>query len=111
MRVVISKSTRDDKKLQARVGDQTVHFGDAGMSDYTLHRDSERKARYQRRHRKREDWSRSGIDTPGFYAKHVLWNKPSLKESIADLNKRYKDVSFELKTLRDMPIGKARTLR
>ena len=96
MRVVISKSTRNDKKLQARVGDKTVHFGAAGMSDYTRHGNQERKMRYQKRHKKREDWSKSGIDTPGFYAKHVLWNKPSLKESIADLNRRYNDISFVL---------------
>ena len=27
---------------------------------------------------KREDWTRSGMDTAGFYAKHLLWNKSSL---------------------------------
>ena len=97
MRVVISDSDRKGKKLQATVGGKTVHFGAAGMSDFTKHKDPERKGRYLTRHRAREDWSRSGIDTPGFYAKHVLWNKPTLKESVADLNRRYRTIEFVLK--------------
>ena len=97
MRVVISDSNRTGKKLQAVVGGKTVHFGAAGASEYTKHGDSERKGRYLARHKAREDWSRSGIDTPGFYAKHVLWNKPTLRESVADLNRRYRSVEFVLK--------------
>ena len=67
------------------------------MSDYTLHKDPERKQRYIDRHKKNEDWTLSGIKTPGFYAKHVLWNKPSLKGSVDDLNKKYKGVNFIFK--------------
>jgi hypothetical protein len=97
MRVVISDSERAGKKLQAAVGGRVVHFGAAGMSDYTKHQDPERKRRYLARHREREDWTRSGVETPGFYAKHVLWNKPSIKQSVADLNRRYRSIEFVLK--------------
>ena len=97
MRVVISDSERAGKKLQATVGGRVVHFGAAGMSDYTKHQDPERKRRYLARHREREDWTRSGVETPGFYAKHVLWNKPSIKQSVADLNRRYRSIEFVLK--------------
>jgi len=32
---------------------KTTHFGAAGMSDYTKHKDPERKQRYLNRHRKK----------------------------------------------------------
>jgi len=98
MEIIIKKSSKKDKKLDAIIGGtKTVSFGAAGMSDYTLHKDPERKQRYIDRHKKNEDWTLSGIKTPGFYAKHVLWNKPTLKGSVDDLNKKYKSVNFILK--------------
>ena len=69
-------------------GKKTVSFGQKNASDYTLHKDEDRKNRYTQRHKNHEDWSKSGIKTAGFYAKHVLWNKPSLNESVADMNKK-----------------------
>ena len=96
MEVIISNFDRSDKKLKARVGSKAVHFGARGMSDYTKHKDPEK--RYLSRHQKREDWTKSGIDSAGFYSKHVLWNKTSLSESVADLNRRYKDLQFVLDT-------------
>jgi hypothetical protein len=47
------------------------------------------------RHKEREDWTKGGIKTAGFYAKNVLWNKPSIRESINDLNKKYKGIKFK----------------
>ena len=72
MRVIIKKSSRSDKKFQATVGDRTIHFGARGYSDFTQHGDEQRKDRYLARHRKREDWGRSGVATAGFYARWVL---------------------------------------
>ena len=61
-------------------------------------KDKERKQRYIERHKKNEDWTRTGISTPGFYAKNILWNKPTINESINDLNKKYKNIQFKLQT-------------
>ena len=36
---------------------RTVHFGSAGASDYTQHRDPVRKQQYLARHAPREDWN------------------------------------------------------
>jgi hypothetical protein len=68
----------------ARVGNKTIHFGSKipFYQDYTIHKDSERKERYIQRHRANEDWSKSGIDTPGFWSRWLLWSEPTLKESI-----------------------------
>ena len=96
--VVIRKSSKADKKYEAVIdGRKTVPFGAKGYSDFTLHKDPERKQRYIQRHQKNEDWSKTGINTPGFYAKHVLWNKDTIQKSVTDLNKKYKDVKFVLK--------------
>jgi len=95
--IIITKSNKKDKKFMADVNNKTVHFGAAGYSDYTKHKDNERRDRYINRHKKNEDWTKTGIDTAGFYSKHLLWNKPSLKASLDDLNKKYKDVKFVMK--------------
>ena len=56
MEVVIQKSRRKDKKLDAVIdGKKTISFGAAGMSDFTLHKDDDRKERYIARHQKNEN--------------------------------------------------------
>ena len=78
-----------------------VRFGLRGFSDYTLHKDPERMKRYVTRHggvlprgvkptttdmlrvRKssKENWSRQGVDTPGFWSRWLLWSSPSLNKA------------------------------
>ena len=36
---------------------------------------------------KNEDWIKPGVKTAGWMSKHVLWNKPALQASAADINK------------------------
>lgn len=67
---------------------KTVSFGAAGMSDYTKHRDKERKRRYIARHRANENW-----DDPlsaGALSRYILWNKPTIAASIKDYKRRFK---------------------
>ena len=98
MDVVISKSDNKNKKMKAVIdGKKTIHFGQAGASDMTQHKDKERKQRYIDRHKKNEDWTKSGVETAGFYSKHLLWSKPTIEESVKDLNKKYKNINFKLK--------------
>ena len=96
--VIISKSDKPDKKLKAVIdGSKTIHFGQKGASDYTLHKDKERKDRYDNRHKKNEDWSATGIKTAGFWSKNILWNKPTLTGSVNDINKKFKTLNVKLK--------------
>ena len=99
MEVVITKSKNSSKKkYDARIdGTKTVSFGQKGASDFTKHKNTDRKERYIDRHKAREDWTKSGAKTAGFYSKHVLWNKPTLKESIDDINKRFKNLNIKMK--------------
>ena len=58
MDIVISKSNRKDKKLKAVIDNKkTIHFGSSGYSDYTKHKDTERKDAYIQRHKKNENWT------------------------------------------------------
>ena len=98
MDVVITKSKKPDKKYDALVnGSKTVSFGQKGASDFTKHKNTDRKERYIDRHKNNEDWTKSGAKTAGFYSKHVLWNKPTLKESIDDISKRFKNLNIKMK--------------
>ena len=94
--IIISKSDKKNKKYDARIdGKKTVSFGSAGMSDFTKHKDPERKQRYIDRHKPRENWN--DHNTAGFMSKNLLWNKPTLTESIKDTNKRFKNINIKLK--------------
>ena len=92
MKVIIKKSTKPKKKMMAiftrdNGRKKTLHFGSAGMSDFTKHKDLERKKRYEARHRKRENWT--DPMTAGALSKWILWNKTSLRESIKDFKTRF----------------------
>ena len=89
MEVVISKSTNKNKKFDVVVDGKKISFGAVGYSDYTIHKDPERKERYITRHAKREDWNKSGLKTAGYWSKHLLWNKDTLTKSINDISKKH----------------------
>lgn len=91
--VVIKKSDKKGKKLMAvftgpNGRKKTTHFGAEGMSDFTKHKDKERKQRYITRHRKNENWN--DPMTAGALSRWVLWNKPSLRASISDFKKKFR---------------------
>jgi hypothetical protein len=88
-KVYLQKSNRKGKKYMVTIGRKTVHFGATGYSDYTKHKDKERLRLYNQRHRDKENWSKSGIKTAGFWAKNILWNKPSLLASIRATQSKY----------------------
>ena len=87
MEVIISKSTNKNKKFMANINGKLINFGQAGASDYLQHNDDGRKQRYIKRHEKREKWD--DPMTAGYYSRWVLWNKKTIDESIADINKRF----------------------
>ena len=94
MDITISKSKNPLKKYDAVINNKKkVSFGDPKYQDYTQHKDPDRKANYIARHKKNEKWGREGVDTAGFWAKNLIWNKPTLKASIDDINKRFKNLN------------------
>lgn len=88
------KSHRENKKyLILTPGNRMIHFGAEGYSDYTNHKDDDRKQRYIDRHSKilKKDGSRAidDINSPSFWSLNLLWNKKTLKQSIRDTQKNF----------------------
>ena len=77
---------------------KTVHFGASGYLDYTKHHDKDRMKLYDSRHKSRENWTKSGITTAGFWSKWILWSKPNLTEAI-----KYTSKKFNIKIIRGAP--------
>lgn len=91
--VQLNKSEIKGKKYTAIFYDEnrkkikTTHFGSAGMSDYSIHKDDERKQRYLDRHSANENWD--DYMSAGSLAKHILWNKPTISASYNDYLKKF----------------------
>lgn len=91
--IQIMRSDLENKKYKGVFYDKdrkkvkTTHFGAKGMSDYTIHKDDERKERYLARHKANENWS--DYMSSGSLAKYLLWNKPTLSASFNDYLKRF----------------------
>ena len=94
-RVIVTKSNKYNKRLKADFGNKSVHFGAKGGSTFVDHKDLKTKSNWEARHKVRENWK--DYDSAGALSKHVLWNKPTLKASIDDLNTRQKQYNFILK--------------
>jgi len=101
--IKLVKLKGDDKKYKAVLLNKdtgrevNVKFGASGMQDYTKYYKTQgkeaadkKKAAYIARHSKAgEDWTASGKDTAGFYAKHVLWSEPTIESSLKKMLKRF----------------------
>ena len=92
--VKIVKSKKDGYKLDAvfrnkKTGNEkTTPFGKEGMSDYTKHKDKERRQRYRDRHEK--DLNTGDPTRAGYLSYYILWgNSTSLRDNIASYKKRF----------------------
>ena len=89
--VKIIKSSRSDKKYMAMFNidgkKKTTHFGQSGADDYTITRDEDQKKRYRSRHKK--DLDTGDPTRAGYLSYYILWNKPTITDSIADYKKRF----------------------
>ena len=94
--IVVKKSDKKDKKCYAVIdGKKTVSFGATGYSDFTKHKDEERKERYIARHKVNQDWK--DYKTAGFWSRWALWNKPTIEASVKDTNKKFPNLNIKLK--------------
>lgn len=83
----LEKSSRKDKKLMLKVNGDTIHFGAKGYSDFIKSKgDVVKKNAYIKRHEKNEDWNKLNA---GALSRFVLWNKPTIAESLKDVEKKF----------------------
>lgn len=85
----ITKATDGKHKYTAVFSDprKTVHFGQAGASDYTINKDEQRKENYISRHKSRENWN--DPTTAGALSYHLLWSEKSFKTALSKFKKRF----------------------
>lgn len=82
----------DDKKHKYYIITKTgkkISFGAYGYSDYTQHKDETRKQRYINRHKNKENWNKTGIDTAGWWSRWLLWHLPTIKDSYNYIKNRF----------------------
>lgn len=73
--------------IMTKSGDH-IYFGASGYEHYTDgHKDEKRKQAYISRHKKNEDWTKSGIDTAGFWSRWYLWEYPTKEEAYRNIKK------------------------
>lgn len=93
MNVKITNSTNPKSRLMAVFTDDkgkkvtTTHFGLKGGSTFIDHKDEIKKKNYLARHNVRENWN--NYMSAGSLARYILWNEPTLTESIKDYKKRF----------------------
>jgi len=95
---ILYKSNKKNKKFVLDYMGKRIHFGAKGYRDYTLMNDKESKfyepEELQRelvkfRYLKRHQGDKLDEISPGALAYYLLWNKPTLKQSIKDFKKIY----------------------
>ena len=95
------KSTNPSKKYDIYLYNpktkhiKKVSFGAAGMSDYTIHKDKERRERYRNRHKG------DNINDPfisGFWSWHILCGRYTSKQKCLEyIIKKYKLKKYSIK--------------
>jgi len=90
MLVEIKPSTIEGKKYMAIFQNpkKTVHFGSAGMDDYTLTKNKEQRERYRTRHKK--DLETNDPRRAGFLSYYLLWgDSTSLQTNIKNYKSKF----------------------
>ena len=84
----LSKSSKQGKRYKVVIdGKKTIHFGAKDGSTFIDHKNTETKSNWIARHKVRENWNDK--KTAGFWAKHLLWNKPTLSASIKSTENKF----------------------
>ena len=92
--VLVRTSSRAEKRLMAEFPNRTVHFGSKSGSIYIDHGDDDVKAAWLARHEPRENWK--DYDSTGALARWLLWERPTLREAMQELNMRQRTWRFKL---------------
>ena len=93
MKYFLSKSTSPHKKWMVKYLNtqtnniNTIHFGQAGASDFTLHKDETRRDLYHYRH---IGDNVTDLTKSGCWSWWLLWNEPTLESSIRDMEQTFK---------------------
>ncbi len=123
MQVILQKNPGNLKKWRVILPTgKKVDFGLKGYSDYTIHKNPLRMRSYVMRHSgvpsskiknsinekfvqekmlnvktsTKENWSKNGIETPGFWSRWLLWSHPTIPNAKRHISKKF-NVKFQPK--------------
>jgi len=92
--MVVKRSDKSGKKYMAVFTDTSsgrtkkTHFGAAGMTDYLISKDKDRRARYRSRHKK--DLQTRDPTRSGFLSYYLTWgDSTSLRTNVSAYKKRF----------------------
>lgn len=93
-KMVVKRSDKSGKKYVAVFTDSAsgrqkkTHFGSAGMTDYLMSKDKDRRARYRSRHKK--DLTTRDPTRAGFLSYYLTWGEStSLRTNVSAYKKRF----------------------
>ncbi len=96
MNVHLMKSPNHKKKFRVIfMNGRTVDFGAANYSNYTIHQNPIRKNHYVNRHRARENWTKAGMYTAGFWSRWLLWSQPTMALAKKLIKKKFNLIIHE----------------
>jgi hypothetical protein len=91
----LQASNKPNKKYMVNTpSGKNIYFGAKGYGDYIYYNTTDKKLAktkkesYIARHSKLENFN--NVNTAGFWARWILWNKPTLRGSINDTSKKFK---------------------
>lgn len=102
--VKLEPSKQKDTKYTVKVDGKTISFGQKGASDFTITKDTERKALYIARHEKLESqfWGaeQENMKTASFWARFLLWENADIFAAIKEIETRLGcEIKFTQKTI------------
>ena len=76
--------------------ENTIEIGQRTAKDYTIYYKEEgkevadeRRRLYIERHKDRENWTASGVDTAGFWSRFLTWEEPTVEKALAKIKRKY----------------------
>jgi len=99
MSIILKKSRRPNKKFVVENDDKKIYFGDSNYRDFLLMNDKTSKyyeqdktEREKVKNNYRQRHKNDNLENPmsaGALSYYLLWNKPSLRKSISDYEKKF----------------------
>jgi hypothetical protein len=85
----LSKSNRKGKRFTVIYDGKTIHFGSDVGKTFIDHGDALVKENWIKRHKKANGDKFNDFTTAMAWSNWLLWNKPTLKQSIKDIADRF----------------------
>ena len=92
--VILQKSSNPKKKYDTYIEGKKVSFGATGYSDFTQHKNEDRKKNYIQRHKPNQNWN--DLTTAGAWSRWLTWEKKTIPEAIKNMENKFNiDIKYK----------------